>query len=395
VSATCSRSCSPARAWYFWCVQAELYQFAAWRPEAGEPSARGLVLDRDQAELLQGLNEEKHGASSGGRTAAATRARQGHSGLNFFRRLLGLSERHEATDERSRQVESLLESGLIYTGCCPRCNHWMSWSIPFGVCVDWADLPEIVRGELASSSGVPKEPSGPVLMRKIRRNDEPFQPEAVPEPTVAGPEASQNAGAQPTHPIVPTLTLVCACGCAHSGRPESAAFSGCGAAWNQKMTGNSDESWRGDWQLWTATPSEAEWAAHIKQDLSGPPLARIRATANQWRNGVTALTTVLTAVAILSGTVNASKLSPVDKWLAFGLSVLGFASLLWGTREVLTASIAVSGYDHRLLAPHDVRRYEMERARQAVDQIVLTQILVLVGVGLIAAAGFVVFVNPG
>jgi hypothetical protein len=197
----------------------------------------------------------------------------------------------------------------------------------------------------------------------------------------------EDAGMDPKNP---TLTFACACGRGHGGRPDSAVFIGCGAAWNQRMTANSDK----DTQASPATPAEAEWAAHIRQDLSGPPLARIRATANQWRNGVTALTTVLTSVALLGGTVNNPHLHPGTRWLVLASSILGFVALLFGTLIALSASIGASGYDHKLLATHALRRYERKRGRTAIREISQTKWCVLVGVGLIAAAGFIAFANP-
>jgi hypothetical protein len=52
---------------------------------------------------------------------------------------------------------------------------------------------------------------------------------------------------------------------------------------------------------------KSELAAHIARDLATPPLARIRATADQWRNSVTALATVLTAATLFGGTIDTSK----------------------------------------------------------------------------------------
>ena len=329
------------------------YKFVTWRPMLGE-RPRGLFLDTTQAKLLNDLKRTKR---------ELLWERQRGLFLDTTQEKL-LDDLKKKKHELDQAVTSLLEHGLTFEGHCPRCGHWMSWAIPFGVMVDEAALQKMIKKhELASASGVGKR------------------------------VGIASRGSDPENP---TLTFVCACGSEHVGRPDAAAFTGCGAAWNQPMTGNSE--WPPDssstFELSSATPAEAEWATHIKQDLSAPPLARIRGTANQWRNGVTALTTVLTAVAILTGTIDSSKLHTPAKWLALGLSVSGFASLLVGTLVILSASLGVSGYDHRLLAPHALRRYERRRGRKAIRQIQWTQRLVMLGILLIAGAGFVAFANP-
>jgi hypothetical protein len=276
--------------------------------------------------------------------------------------------------EHPLKVPALLEQGLCFRGDCPNCGHSMSWAISFGVLVDQNELVKMVREDgLASAAGA-----------SVNR-----WPWKLPQ---SGP--ASYAGSRPDNP---TITFVCACGYDHPGRPTDAVFVGCGAAWNQRMTGNEKKPW-GDkgtpWSLLPATPGEAEWAAHIKE-LASPPLARIRATANEWRNGVTGLTAVLTAVALLSGsTTGSQKWHQWNKGVTLALAVIGFTLLLMGTFTVLSASIGVGGYDHRMLATHALRRYERNRGRDALGQIRKTQVLVIAGVAIIAASGFFAFANP-
>ena len=367
------------------------YRFVVW--EVGEVDQRGLVIDPKDAKLLDDV------AQAGSAFDQFVKRRQVQSLLGWVGQRLGrlptdgpapplmskedegqstaTAEQQDAPDRRKadeQAVRALLEQGLCFSGNCPSCGHSMRWAVPFGVLVDPGELVEMVKQDrLASAAGA-------------FVNRWPWDPPKGDPAAYAG-----------SHPGNPTITFVCACGCQHDGRPADAVFVGCGAAWNQRMRGNETESWNLEgnaWALLPATPGEADWAAHIKE-LAAPPLARIRATANQWRNGVTGLTTVLTAVALLSGSATASeKWHPGNKAVTLGLAIVGFTLLLMGTFTILSASIGVSGYDHRLLATHALRRYERKRGRDALGQIRKTQFLVLAGVAFIAASGFFAFANP-
>jgi hypothetical protein len=145
------------------------------------------------------------------------------------------------------------------------------------------------------------------------------------------------------------IPFACCCGCAHDGRPDDAAFLRCGAAWNQTLivSDTSDEQMT---PLAPATVTDAEWAAHSRA-LAIAPLTRIRTAANQWRNGVTGLTAVLAAVALLRGPAGGSGLHPLAKWLTLVFSALGFLLLLAGTFSVLRASFGSTGYDQQLMSP--------------------------------------------
>jgi hypothetical protein len=194
-----------------------------------------------------------------------------------------------------------------------------------------------------------------------------------------------------------TITFVCCCGSHHDDRPESASFIGCGAAWNQdfevaqRPVGKPPESRRA---LRPATTTEAEWAAQIKQ-LAATPLARIRNSANQWRNGVTGLTAALAAVALLRGPGTASGLHQLAKWLTLVFSALGFALLLIGSFSVLRASFGSSGYDQQFMSTRELRKYERRRGREALSSIERTRILALAGVVFVAVGAACAFINPG
>ena len=366
------------------------YRFVVW--DAKEPIQQGLVIDPRQAKLLAdvakagsrldqlvarprvqvflGWVTERFGHPPvGGQGPPPPSAREDDSQEDVRD-----NQDEDTQAEHPLKVSALLEQGLCFRGNCPSCRHSMSWAIPFGVLVDQNELVKMVREDgLASAAGA-----------FVKR-----WPSKLPKP---GP--APYAGSRPDNP---TITFVCACGYDHAGRPTDAVFVGCGAAWNQRMTGNEKKPW-GDkgmpWSVLPATPGEAEWAAHIKE-LASPPLARIRATANQWRNGVTGLTAVLTAVALLSGSTTGSQnWHPWNKGVTLAFAVVGFTLLLIGTFTVLSASIGVGGYDHRMLASHAVRRYERNRGRDALGQIRKTQALVIAGVGFIAASGFFAFANP-
>src|SRR5271155_1220289 len=96
----------------------EPYQFAAWPADRHAPS-RGLVLDADQSVLVTSMGPEGDGAAG------------------------------------EQDLQDLLERGLTFGGSCPRCHHWMSWAIPFGVMVDPKGLRRMVaRNGLASADGL-------------------------------------------------------------------------------------------------------------------------------------------------------------------------------------------------------------------------------------------------
>ena len=369
------------------------YRFVVW--DAKEPIQHGLVIDPRQAKLLADV------AKAGSRfDQLVTRPRVqvflGWVAERFGHPPVGgqgppppsareddlqddVRDQHDdATQaEHPLKVPALLEQGLCFRGNCPSCGHSMSWAIPFGVLVDQNELVKMVREDgLASATGA-------------FVNRWPWKlPQSGPVPY---------AGSRPDNPTIAPSSCGAPARYDHPGRPTDAVFVGCSAAWNQRMTGNEKKPW-GDkgmpWSLSPATPGEAEWAAHIKE-LASPPLARIRATANEWRNGVTGLTAVLTAVALLSGSATASqKWHPWNKGVTLALAVVGFTLLLMGTFTVLSASIGVGGYDHRMLATHALRRYERNRGRDALGQIRKTQVLVIAGVAFIAASGFFAFANP-
>jgi hypothetical protein len=273
-------------------------------------------------------------------------------------------------NRQRRETRLLLERGLRFEGLCPRCSHWMSQEIAFGVTIDDHQLTRMITTDGLASAVPLSSTTG--LWDHIR-------------PSKGHNE--EDAGANRDNP---TLTFGCSCGQDHDGRPSGVVFAGCGAAWNQPTRNDDGDSWH----IRPATPDEAEWATHIKE-ISAAPLARIRDTANQWRNGVTGLTAVLTAAALLRGPSDASKLHPLAKWLTLLFAAAGLASLLYGSYKALQASIGVGGYDHRLLSTHALRRYERRRAREAIGQIRLTQAFTLLGVLLVAIAGGVGFANPG
>jgi len=319
------------------------YRVATWNEGY---RSRGLVLEDDQRALLERLST-------------------GRPGWWALRRM-ARDDRKELADrwgEDRKAVRLLLERGLRFSGECPRCQHWMVSVVSFGVAVDPTGLEKMI------------EKNGLASAIRLSWSNRLFG--------LRQPELQQDAGSTPDNP---TLTFVCSCGRDHAGRPPDTPFAGCGVAWTQRTRPDD----HGDLSLEPAPPEEATWAGHIKE-LSAAPLARIRSTANQWRNGVTGLTAVLTAVAVLKGPSDAAKLTSSSKWLTLGLSSAGLASLLLGAYKALQASFGVAGYDHRLLSTHAVRRYERRRAREAIGQIHMTQLCTLVGVLLVAAGAGVAF----
>ncbi len=201
-------------------------------------------------------------------------------------------------DEATECINSAIENGLLYAGPCPRCAHWTQTQITFGLLVSklWADADQI---HLSCDPNEPFE----FVKSKLRRL--PF----LPEP-------------QPDEPVK-RLTFVCSCGQPHDGRPDGAAFAGCGAVWNQPAL--APASGASTAQLEVGTPEDSLRAEQALA-LSQRSLDRIRTQANQWRTASGSLTAVL-AAATLIGAPTAGR-APSAVTVILGLC--GFLALLAG-----------------------------------------------------------------
>jgi hypothetical protein len=270
--------------------------------------------------------------------------------------------RTERSDGAAATLASILQHGLLFEGCCPRCRHDMHTRVAFGVLVE--DVCDKTPPEAQEQDGVirwrcgSKEPFR--RLGKVRLGHD--------------PEADQ---------LVKRVTFVCSCGEPHPGRPDSAVFAGCGAVWSQPALAAGTEI-----ELNPGTPEEALWAEEARA-LSQRPLERIRAQANQWRTASASFTAVLAAATLIGVPQAGSK--PV--YLSFVLAVLGFLVLLFATGLSVFAASTVSGYDHRLLNATVLPAYERERGATALRQIQTSMISMLFGVLLIAAAGAVAYLK--
>ncbi|MEA2470925.1 MAG: hypothetical protein QOE38_1924, partial [Thermoleophilaceae bacterium] len=273
-----------------------------------------------------------------------------------------LLQQRERSGDAAATLASMLQHGLLYEGCCPRCGHDMHTRVTFGVLVEdvyeetgpgGQEQDQVIRWRCGS-----KEPFR--RLGRVRLGHE--------------PEADQ---------LVKRVTFVCSCGEPHPGRPDSAVFAGCGAVWSQPALAAGTEI-----ELNPGTPEEALWAEEARA-LSQRPLDRIRAQANQWRTASASFTAVLAAATLIGVPQAGSK--PV--YLSFVLAVLGFLVLLFATGLSVFAASTVSGYDHRLLNAIVLPAYERERGATALRQIQTSMISMLFGVLLIAAAGAVAYLK--
>jgi hypothetical protein len=251
---------------------------------------------------------------------------------------------------RQRAQRQITEDGLLYLGRCPRCRHRMQSKITFGMLVEGLH----VAGSELRWTCRPSEPFRWLLRRVPGRAD---------------PEHDQH---------VARLTFVCSCGEAHAGRPDGASFSGCGAVWTQPALRAEGEQ---TVAVEAGTPQDALRAEQALA-LSQRSLERVRAQAEHWRAASGSLTAVL-AAATLIGAPSAAH--PAAATIA--LAVAGFLVLFYGAAVSVLAASAVSGYDHRLLAPTVLPAYERDRGERALVQVQRSMIAVFAGVLLLAGAG--------
>ncbi len=257
--------------------------------------------------------------------------------------------------EETSCVASAIENGLLYTGRCPRCGHPTQAQITFGLLV--CDL-RAGAGQIHLEC----DPSEPYEFVKARLRWLPLLPD---------PQADEP---------VERLTFVCSCGEPHPGRPDGAAFAGCGAVWNQAALGPAPGTPASPLEVGTPEDSlRAEQALALSQRS----LDRIRAQATQWRTASGSLTAVLAAATLIGAPTAGHAPSAVTVVLA----VLGFLALLGGTVVSVLAASAVSGYDHRMIAATVLPRYERRRGGRAIRQVQLSMIAMFVGVLLLAGSG--------
>jgi len=129
--------------------------------------------------------------------------------------------------------------------------------------------------------------------------------------------------------------------------------------------------------------SDKRWAQKAV-GLQLKQLDSVRANAEQWRNGLAALTALLTAVTIIKGPDTVDGLSDPGRHRLVVLLGTGFVSLLVGT---FCAMRAAFGTPHKLrFTGEDLRGFEEKEIGLAKNYMRASRGLMLLGVILVAAA---------
>lgn len=136
--------------------------------------------------------------------------------------------------------------------------------------------------------------------------------------------------------------------------------------------------------------SDREWAELARQ-LERDQLALLQRKAEGWRNGLTALTGLLAALAVIKGTDSLAALSPGARGLAMGLTAAAFVLLVIGSVLAVRAShgrwdkIPLGGQNLRLWTEQEIPRVRLS--------LQWASVCCVLGVGLVAGGVAVTWAN--
>jgi hypothetical protein len=114
-------------------------------------------------------------------------------------------------------------------------------------------------------------------------------------------------------------------------------------------------------------------------------LAAIRATAEQWRNGLAGLTALLSAGTLLASPTLASHLDPGPQLAVGLLAVAGLLALLYGTWRAMDAAFGVPAKEQYITGEW-LQEWEHQQADQAVNALTVARWAFLAGLLLTIAA---------
>ena len=107
--------------------------------------------------------------------------------------------------------------------------------------------------------------------------------------------------------------------------------------------------------------TDKRWAQRANE-LQFTELAGVRATAEQWRNGLAALTGLLAITAVVISPGLADKLDPGWRLAVGVVAAVGLLALLFGTFEAMHAAFGVPG-DGFLMTGERLRQWESQQTR--------------------------------
>jgi hypothetical protein len=136
-------------------------------------------------------------------------------------------------------------------------------------------------------------------------------------------------------------------------------------------------------------PDNKRWAQRARE-VQFSELSSVRATAEQWRNGLAGLTALLSAAALITSPTLGAKIS--GGWrVIVGLLVLGgLVALIYGTWRAMLAAFGVPGTAIPMTGER-LQAWEQQQAGDAVDKLDQARFAFLAGVGMIVAASAVAF----
>ncbi len=111
----------------------------------------------------------------------------------------------------------------------------------------------------------------------------------------------------------------------------------------------------------------------------------VRSAAAKWRDGLIALTALLTAVTIISGPDKASELSSTGRWVVGLLAGLALLALLVGSVCAMRAAYGIPGKKH-LLTGENLQAWSDYEAKWGTRFLIAAMVSFPLGVLLIAAA---------
>jgi hypothetical protein len=119
-------------------------------------------------------------------------------------------------------------------------------------------------------------------------------------------------------------------------------------------------------------------------------LAAVRATAEQWRNGLAGLTALLSAGSLIASPTLADHLGTGPHLAVAALAIAGLLTLLFGTWRAMDAAFGIPGADDYLTGER-LRAWEHEQANAAVTALTTARQAFLAGLLLTIAAAATAF----
>lgn len=136
-------------------------------------------------------------------------------------------------------------------------------------------------------------------------------------------------------------------------------------------------------------PDNKRWAQRAQQ-VQFSELSSVRATAEQWRNGLAGLTALLSAAALISSPSLGTALSAWQRTLVGLLALAGLLTLIFGTWRAMLAAFGVPGAAMPLTGER-LKKWEQDQSRLAVGRLNQARIAFLGGILLIVAASAVAY----